>query len=139
MIHVLKPKEKLRYEGILDRAEAKSKRAAAIGKTDDESLTVTELSEDGENLVFEKCLSSATCNVDEIQAFVVGGQSSRFWMLRKQINQLPRDILDKLPFFSWNCITLQLSHRDVDLVIRKDEDMKRLIRFLVWRMRTLDG
>jgi hypothetical protein len=28
-----------------------------------------------------------------------------------------------VPFYQWQCITLQLKHRDVDLVIKEQEDM----------------
>ena len=27
---------------------------------------------------------------------------------------------DKVPFYAWDCVTLQLEHRDVDLIIRKE-------------------
>ena len=92
-----------------------------------------------EYLNFKKKLSSASCRVDDIQNFIVGGSSSRFWMLRKHINSLPRHMFRKLPLYSWNCITLQLGYRDVDLVMRNGADMKRLIRFLIEKMETLDG
>ena len=60
---------------------------ALFGKEgSDSSSMMTEVSEDGENLVYSKQLSSSSCHVDDIEAFIVGGQSSRFWMLRKQIN-----------------------------------------------------
>lgn len=32
--------------------------------------------------------SSASCNVDDIMGFTIGAQSSRFWALRKHINQM---------------------------------------------------
>ena len=60
-------------------------------------------------------------------------------MLRKHINSLPRPLLDNLPFYSWNCITIQLVNRDIDLVIRDLKDMKLLLKLLVYKMKTLDG
>ena len=41
--------------------------------------------------------------------------------------------------FSWNCITLQLKNRDVDIVIQNDQDMKVFIRHLVFSLKTIDG
>ena len=60
-------------------------------------------------------------------------------MLRKHINAMPRLLIKDLPFHSWNCITIQLPHRDIDLVIKCEESMRRLINFLVHRLRTIDG
>lgn len=105
----------------------------------DEDYCPTELNEEIDDVTFNEKMSSCTCRIDDIQGIIYGGQSSRFWMLRKHINTLPRSQLDNLPFYSWNCITLQLSNRDVDLVIRCEQDMRRLIKLLVYRMCTLDG
>lgn len=63
-------------------------------------------SEGGNGLQFQRVLSSSSCNIDDIKNFIVGGMSSRFWMLRKHINSLPRHLFTKLPFYAWNCITL---------------------------------
>ena len=46
---------------------------------------------------------------------------------------------NKVPFYSWNCITLIMKHRDVDLVIRNQKHMDRLLKFLVFYMNTVDG
>ena len=65
--------------------------------------------------------SSASVKVSEILGIVFGGLSSRFWLFRKHINCMPREKSIKessYPFFAWECITLHLKHRDVDLVIR---------------------
>jgi len=60
-------------------------------------------------------------------------------MLRKHINSLPVNQHDQIPFYSWNCITLQLKHRDVDLVIRDERDMRHLLMFLIYTLKTRDG
>ena len=60
-------------------------------------------------------------------------------MHRKHIINTPRDKLNSIPFYCWNCITLQLPHRDVDLVIKCDVHMKMFIRFLVYTLKTIDG
>ena len=97
------------------------------------------MSEDGENLTFERTKSSATCNVEDITGIIFGGFSSRYWMLRKHVNSLPRQMLINLPFFSWNCLTLLLENREIDLVVRDEEDMKTLLKFLCYKMETIDG
>lgn len=64
--------------------------------------------------------SSASTPIKEIEAFVFGPQSSRFWMLRKHINSMTKYELERLPFHAWNCISLVLGNRTVDLVIKDD-------------------
>ena len=54
--------------------------------------------------------------IAKIQSFLYGGQSSRFWMLRKLINQMGGGS-EELPFYAWQCITLQQQVHDVDLII----------------------
>jgi hypothetical protein len=62
-------------------------------------------------------------------------------MLRKHLNSL--DIKEykagKVPFYAWQCVTLQLPHRDVDLVIKDDRDMDHFLMVLIHWMRTVDG
>lgn len=43
------------------------------------------------------------------------------------------------PFFPWECITILLKDREIDLVIRNEENMKMFIRFLVYSLKTVDG
>lgn len=42
-------------------------------------------------------------------------------------------------FHAWECITIQMENRDVDLVIRDEGDMLNLISLLVFELQTLDG
>lgn len=60
-------------------------------------------------------------------------------MLRKHFNNTDKEEMNKLPFYSWNCITLQMKHRDVDLVIRNESDMEKVIKFLIYNLKTVDG
>jgi hypothetical protein len=46
---------------------------------------------------------------------------------------------NQIPFYSWQCITLQLKDRDVDLVIQKDSDLNQLLILLIDAMETVDG
>lgn len=60
-------------------------------------------------------------------------------MLRKHIITTEQEQLKNIPFYSWNCITLQLEHRDVDLVIKSEKQMQIFVEFLVFKLKTLDG
>ena len=83
--------------------------------------------------------SSTSCNVDDIQGFFFGANNSRFWMLRKHFLSMSLDELNKMPFFSWQCITLQLKSREVNLVIPEDRDMNLLLKYLINKLSTIDG
>jgi hypothetical protein len=67
--------------------------------------------------------SNASTNVSDIQNFIFGGINSRFWMLRKHFNSMSGGELCMLPFHSWHCISLEMSHREIDLVIKNEKDM----------------
>ena len=95
----------------------------------------------GENKKYKLQESSASCNFSEIQNIIFGGFSSRFWMLNKHINQLEKlqFFKNEVPFKSWECITLQLEHRDVDLIIDNEKTMKMFLKILIYKMNTIDG
>ena len=44
-----------------------------------------------------------------------------------------------LPFLAWQCLTIQLKDRDVQIVIRNQESMDNLIKFLIYNLDTLNG
>ena len=57
--------------------------------------------------------------IEDITGFIFGGFNSRFWMMRKHINLLcKQELLNNLPFFSWECISLETKTRTIDLVIQ---------------------
>ena len=62
-------------------------------------------------------------------------------MLNKHINQLEKlqFFKNEVPFKSWECITLQLEHRDVDLIIDNEKTMKMFLKILIYKMNTIDG
>ena len=105
----------------------------------DQSFEYSEIDEELDDVTFKESKSSCSCKIDEIESFMFGGQSSRFWMLRKYINSVSDKKFTKIPFFSWNCLTLFLKHREVDLIIRDEDDMKNVINFLIYKLKTVDG
>jgi len=62
--------------------------------------------------------SSASTYVDDIKSIVFGGMNSRFWMLRKHFNSMSSSELGMVPFHCWDCLSIQLNHREVDIVIK---------------------
>ena len=44
-----------------------------------------------------------------------------------------------MPFYAWECITLQLEDRDVDLVIRSEKLMRIFLLFLIVKLNTYNG
>lgn len=96
------------------------------------------------NTKFSWSKSSASFKVNDITGIIFGGFSSRFWALRKQMNLINcRNMNDKqmqinIPFYSWQCVTIQTKDRDVDLVIQNDEEMKRLLNFISYEMNKLN-
>jgi len=44
-----------------------------------------------------------------------------------------------MPFFSWQCLTLNMKHRDVDVVIQDDKDMEDFITLITWSMKSVNN
>jgi len=65
--------------------------------------------------------SSASCLVEDVIGISFGAFTSRFWALRKHINCLHDTQVDKIRFYAWQCISLTLKHREVDLVFKNEK------------------
>ena len=83
--------------------------------------------------------SHASCLIKDIKGFVYGGFNSRFWMVRKYSILKNRKELHKLPFYNWECISIELNHRSIDIVIQNQELMDKFIKFLIYTLKTRDG
>ena len=68
-----------------------------------------------------------------IKGFIYGAFSSRFWILRKHINSIPLSNfkLGIVPFYAWECITIETKNRYIDLVIKDEDKMMYLIVYLI--------
>ena len=77
--------------------------------------------------------SAASCKLSEIRGIIFGGISSRFWMLRVHINSIPIYSIRKgiMPFQCWECITLEMDTKNVDLVIKNEKEMTMLITLVI--------
>ena len=51
----------------------------------------------------------------------------------------PKNRRTTLPFYAWQCVTLQLQGRMVDLVIKNEKSMDLFLKFLIMALNTLDG
>ena len=61
-------------------------------------------------------------------------------MMRKHINSIETNKeKENLPFFAWQCITLKLENRNIDLVILDEKEMFMLLRFLLLSLKSIDG
>jgi len=62
-------------------------------------------------------------------------------MMRKHINSLDFTVKGgrKLPFYCWECITIQMPLRDIELVIPDENQMKIVIQFLILVLKSVDG
>ena len=60
-------------------------------------------------------------------------------MLRKHINNMDANSLKDTPFFSWNCLTICLDNRDIDIVVKSESDMEKILKFLIYSLKTVDG
>lgn len=78
--------------------------------------------------------------IDEIKGIIFGGASARFWLSRKHmISELDVYRENKRPpFYAWECITLMMESREIDLVIQSESDMNDLLAFLIMELDTVD-
>ena len=83
--------------------------------------------------------SSGSTGVADINGFIFGGVNSRFWLLRKHFNSMNKIELQNAAFHSWECLSLQMANRDVDVVIKDLYQMNMLLKFLIHSLRTIDG
>lgn len=94
-----------------------------------------------EGVHYEYKQSSCSTKLDDIVGIIYGGVSSRFWLYRKHMNYMSFSSVKNglAAFYAWQCITLQLKNREIDLVIPEDQDMDCFIEVLIEAMNTVDG
>ena len=44
-----------------------------------------------------------------------------------------------MPYYAWECLCIELPNRNVDLIIKNENDMINLISLLIWRTETING
>ena len=88
---------------------------------------------------FKSQTSSSSCYLSDITGIIFGGLSSRFWILRKHFNSMSLGELKYIPFFSWQCFTLCMNHRDVHLIVSNEQVMDDFLLVLIYALNTVDG
>ena len=88
---------------------------------------------------YSEKLSNCSCKISEIKGFIFGGFSSRFWMLRKQINSMELAEFEHQDFYCWESISIETSSREIDLVIKDKTHMDKFIKYLIYVLKTKDG
>ena len=115
-------KGRLTYKDLLNKTNKKKKRKmktlkgflqAIRGELQSESSeehdieTDDEISDDEDDPRYTWVKSKYSCDVDDILSIIVGGMSSKFWQLRKHLNQIHPNDYDKVmccqlfPFYAW--------------------------------------
>jgi len=62
-------------------------------------------------------------------------------MMRKHfLNMDTKELTNNCPFYSWDCITLQIKNKgDLYLIIKNEHCMSQLLKFLIYSLETADG
>ena len=111
----------------------------------DEVDDVSSQDEDDEDakIYFTWKKSNGSFNISNVQGITFGGIDTRYWLFRKHMNHISsknyRVNKNDIPFYAWECLTIMLNNRNVHLVIRKESQMMMFIKFLVYRINSIDG
>ena len=123
--------------------QADGEDSKACGELSDDQIENEDLLEYDVTLAKEYTLgkSSSSFTFDDLESFIIGPITSRFWLLRKHIMLSNKNFIEKdMPFFAWQCITLQITGRpDIYLVIKNDKIMSMFIKLLIYKIQTIDG
>lgn len=74
-----------------------------------------------------------------------GAFSTRFQMFKNSINEIiaqqdePKKIDELMPFYAWECLTIQFKRRDLDIVIKDELQMEILLKFLIMETNSFDS
>ena len=62
-------------------------------------------------------------------------------MLRSGINNMIVENCkeEKFPFFSWDCLTIELEYHDVDIIIRNESQMSIILKALIIQTNSFEG
>ena len=69
---------------------------------------------------------------EDINGFIFGGFSSRFWLMQNYINMQPKDSL-RSSMLCWNMISISFKTKRefINLIVPKENDMNMLIQYLL--------
>ena len=66
--------------------------------------------------------STSSFCISDVKSFFYGPILSRFWMMRKHTNLMPKKkLISDAPFYAWDCISLTIRNKwDVYLIIKNE-------------------
>ena len=79
----------------------------------------SKLAKSKQDIKYNLAQTNSVIDLSSIKGIIYGGMSSRFWMLRKYFNSLDKRKYrnGEVPFYAWECITIQMKNREIDLVL----------------------
>ena len=107
----------------------KTKRDDFMGLFEGETVYITRATKsEAELAIIYKNGSEKKFRADEIQGFIFGGFSSRFWLMQNFINMQPPSSLSS-SMLCWNMISISLKSKKefINLIVPKEQDMDMLI------------
>lgn len=78
--------------------------------------------------------SKTVIDAEEIEGFMFGGYDSRFWLLKKFINEMPLRNGHLPPqMLCWNMISIKVSTSDrlYDLIVEDEKEMDQILLYLL--------
>ena len=62
-------------------------------------------------------------------------------MLRQGINRMIIEECDesRIPFFCWECITIELQNKDIDIIIRNEFEMQIFLKVMILELDSVNG
>ena len=83
--------------------------------------------------------------LNDITGFMYGACSTRFQMFKNSINEIIaqsddiKNIDSLMPFYAWECLTIQFKRRDLDIVVKDEQQMEILLKFLIMETNSFDS
>jgi len=128
-------------DSIIKSKDGSLTNTSILSQDIDKELILKQITRDefNDRVIYKRFKSDASCKIEDITSFVFGGFSSRFWLLRKHISSMEVSDLKNLPFYCWECLTIQTIHKNINIVVKNEKDMKMLLEFLIISLKSLDG
>lgn len=51
----------------------------------------------------------------------------------------PYHTKQSMPFFAWQCMSIKLHHREVDIVVHDEKEQNNLVKYILYKINTIDG
>ena len=129
-------------DSIIKSKDGSLTNTSILSQDIDKELILKQITRDefNDRVIYKRFKSDASCKIDDITSFVFGGFSSRFWLLRKHISSMEVSDLKNLPFYCWECLTIQTIHKNINIVVKNEKDnLNKLLRIDFTRVTEQNG